>query len=615
MDRTIRVEEATRVFISYARENSDIAEEIHARLAKARFEVLIDKESIAPGEPWQERLYKLIRRADKVVILVSTYSLDSQVCLWERQEAQRQGKSILPVLLTKITVEDLPDDVKQLNLIFARDLDERRLAFETLVQTLPVDLPWEREKSRINDLAETWNAKGRPARLLVLRDDAIRAMEHWRDSQARNAEPPAPYQLAYITECRSTYTRRQRRIWMGLSVVALALAGSLILALIQRQVAVRNLAEAEAVTGFLDESFAAVNPRHRGRDIRFAEIMDEASQKLNGGQITLRRTAEARLRDTIGWSYLQMGVYQAAKVHLAKALTIREQELGKRAELTTRSLYRMALVKWHLNEIDEVKPLYLEALERQRAVLGDGHPEVALTLSDLGWFAMLESDFGKAENYYKEALSIHENLSHDELVIGDHAEALNNYGVLKQEQANAAQSEDRRVSLLADAEDLIRESITLRDGGGAPPSDLGESYANLAGLLADLRRDDEIEALYIEAIDLQSQHFGRDNYRTLISRGNLARYYVDIERYEIAVDMYRQQLDAWEKVAGDNQPHARSAMISLGATLVILDRHAEALEYLDQAVALATEANGPDHEETRLAIEWRDGARDLLEQE
>lgn len=604
-----------RVFLSYARENSTKAEELHMVFEAEGFDVLIDKQSIAPGEPWQERLMKLIPNADKMVALISRHWLSSEICIWEMDEALRHGKSVLPVLIDDINVATLPPQLKRLNLLFAREEDEWGQVSTSLLDTLPIDLQWEREKSRIDDLAGAWETAARPQRLLIFRDDAIAEMERWRDTTPRNAEPPVNYQLAFIASCRAAFSKRQRLIRIGTSVVAVAMLGLAGLAEFQRQTAVRNLSEAEAVTDFLDKSFAAVNPRERGRDVTFAEIMDEASREIEQDPILLRPTAEARLRDSIGWSYLQMGLYDDAKKHLSKAHALRDEAFGTMNGFTATSLYRLALVNWHLNDMDNVVPLYLEVLGHQRAIFGDIHPDVALTLNDLGWLAMLDEDFETANARYSEAIGIHEKLAPDTRRIGDYAEALNNFGSVKQTEAWSVADEEQRQTLFLEAEQYLRKAIELRDGGGAPASDLGESYSNLAVLLPDLGRGDEVEVLLKEAIELQTKHFGFDNYRTLISRGNLARYHFDQEQFEIAVEMYQQQLAAWVLVDGENQPHARDAMVSLGVSLVMLERYSEALPHLELAVELEMAASGLDDPGTRTALEWRDFAREMANQE
>ena len=53
-----------KVFISYSRKDSDFAGDLLTGLQACGFEPYLDKRDIAPGEPWEERLARLIQSAE-----------------------------------------------------------------------------------------------------------------------------------------------------------------------------------------------------------------------------------------------------------------------------------------------------------------------------------------------------------------------------------------------------------------------------------------------------------------------------------------------------------------------------------------------------------------------
>jgi len=197
------------VFISYARADGERAERLRVALGEAGFDAYLDLHDIKPGEPWQERLAALITNAEKIVYLISPDSVASEVCAWEIDEAEAQSKSVLPVVIRETEAQTVPGRLRRLNFIFMRDAREWDDGCAALVVALSTDLAWEREKTRINELAALWQAKGRPFHRLVFSKAGIEEMERWRDRHPASAPPPTETQLAFIAASRRAHGRRQ----------------------------------------------------------------------------------------------------------------------------------------------------------------------------------------------------------------------------------------------------------------------------------------------------------------------------------------------------------------------------------------------------------------------
>ena len=234
-----------RVFISYARKNLATAEPLRDALIEAGFDAYLDIHDIAPGEPWQDRLGALIAGAEKIVFLISPHSVASEICAWEVDHAERLGKSILPVVISETEAEAIPGRLSRLNFIFHRESDDTAKARAALVEALSVDLDWEREKTRINDLALDWDGKDRPRHLLPWRENRVREMEAWRDTHPETSPPPTELQLAFITESRRAATRRQRMIVSGSIAGTIVAAGLALFAFLQSQEAIAQRDRAE----------------------------------------------------------------------------------------------------------------------------------------------------------------------------------------------------------------------------------------------------------------------------------------------------------------------------------------------------------------------------------
>lgn len=270
-----------RVFLSYSRVQRERAEELRDLLREHGFDAYLDLHDIAPGEPWRERVGGLIQSAEKVVFLISPQAVASEICAWEVDHAEGLGKSVLPVMVCDTDMAAIPGRLQRLNFIFMRDVEELRGALDSLVTSLKVDLAWEREKTRINDDALTWEGAARPRRLLIYDENAIRHAELWRDARPNSSPPPTPLQLAFIADSRAHRTRRQRRTLAAVVAVALITGAAAIIAFLQRQAAVTNATQAEQRAAIL--SLDAAKSLARSGETDAALLMGlDASDKFPG---------------------------------------------------------------------------------------------------------------------------------------------------------------------------------------------------------------------------------------------------------------------------------------------------------------------------------------------
>lgn len=127
-----------RVFLSYSRGDTAIADRMVADLEARGIDVDIDRRDLPYGEEWQDELAGFIRRADTVVWLASAASVTSHWCKWELGEAQRASKRVLPVRISALAPEDLPEALGRIHILPvegsydpARHLDDLVAAIET----------------------------------------------------------------------------------------------------------------------------------------------------------------------------------------------------------------------------------------------------------------------------------------------------------------------------------------------------------------------------------------------------------------------------------------------------------------------------------------------------
>jgi hypothetical protein len=125
-----------RVFISYARSDSELARMVDGWLATAGHHVSLDQDQaggIRLGDYWQQRLHERLRWADVMVCLVSAASVASTWCVSEIATALARGSRLVPIQIEAGVVHPLLSQMQQMNLgggvdtVRLRLLDEFRL--------------------------------------------------------------------------------------------------------------------------------------------------------------------------------------------------------------------------------------------------------------------------------------------------------------------------------------------------------------------------------------------------------------------------------------------------------------------------------------------------------
>lgn len=191
---------STRVFISYSREDMAFADEIVDGLKIVYgFDVTIDRHSIRQGEDWKKRLGALIAEADTIVFILSPTSVQSQICQWEVDEAERLGKRFVPALYRDLESLPAPPQLAAINYVDFTSGRTLITGLEALAKALRVDQAWLNEATRLLLRAQEWDAAERKPNRMLSGDD-IASAKRWLASTPKGAEPT-------VTELHRDYIR------------------------------------------------------------------------------------------------------------------------------------------------------------------------------------------------------------------------------------------------------------------------------------------------------------------------------------------------------------------------------------------------------------------------
>ena len=158
---------------------------------------------------------------------------------------------------------------------------------------------------------------------------------------------------------------------------------------------------------------------------------------------------------------------------------------------------------------EEAEPLYLQALQLWRSLLGESHPDVATSLNNLAGLYRSQGRYEEAEPLYLQALQLWRSLlgeSHPDV-----ATSLNNLAGLYESQGRYEEAEPLYLQALQLWRSLLGESHP----------NVASSLNNLAVLYANQGRLTEAEPLLMQALELRQQILGNQHPDTVGTRQSL----------------------------------------------------------------------------------------------
>ena len=108
------------VFISYSSVDEEIAKKLYNSLNKLNIKKFMAKESLEPGDKWNQKILKKLEASDWIFYLASENSIKSPTVQQELGVALIQDKIIIPLLIN-LNPEQLPIWISQFQAISYED--------------------------------------------------------------------------------------------------------------------------------------------------------------------------------------------------------------------------------------------------------------------------------------------------------------------------------------------------------------------------------------------------------------------------------------------------------------------------------------------------------------
>ncbi|MBZ5655427.1 MAG: TIR domain-containing protein [Acidobacteriia bacterium] len=286
--------EQSVTFISYAREDKDFVLRLAEALQLKGIEIRGDWQLVR-GENYQDQLRDLQLSTDSVIFVISADSVGSGPCRAELDRAAEQKKRILPVVCRDLGPQesDLPEAIRLPQWTHLRPEDDFVAGVQGLVEAISTDFDLMPEHRRLLQSAENWDRHQRSSSYL-LRKDGLKRAEDWlaKTNLDPNKLPkPTRLQLDYISASRTARTRGARITVVVVSVIAVAMAGLAVVALIQRGIAKREATEAVKQKGIAEGQTKEADLARQG------EEKQRKNAEVAAQEATTQRNEAVRQRD------------------------------------------------------------------------------------------------------------------------------------------------------------------------------------------------------------------------------------------------------------------------------------------------------------------------------
>ena len=385
------------------------------------------------------------------------------------------------------------------------------------------------------------------------------------------------------------FVRRHRvGVLAGAAIVVALLAGAaaatvgFVRATRANALAVQEAATARQVSSFLVGLFNVSTPdRARGNLITAREILDSGAVKLET-DLADQPVVQARLMNTIGDVYQELGLYSEAERLLAKSLATRESLGGNHPADLAESLTSLGLLYREQGRYDAADSMLVRASALGRA-LPEPYPVYTRTL-------LVRSELSRERGRYAEADSlIRLRLGILERTVGPESqEVVSQLATLASMVAEQGRP--------AAAESLFRRILAAQERtSGSDSPRAAKAMSNLASSLFEQGKLDEADSLYRRSLAIKTRAYGEDHPDVALDLYNIANVENDRKKYAEAVALYQRAQAIWEKHFGPDHPYVGAALTSAANAYSSMGRNAEAVPLLHRAIALREKTLAPDH--------------------
>jgi len=365
------------------------------------------------------------------------------------------------------------------------------------------------------------------------------------------------------------------------------------------------------------------------------DLIEQGEKWARFAQAALERAhdpeVEAGYLGNVGLLALDRGDYPQALALLERALTLREQQLGRDHPQVASVLNNLALVYDGMSRFEQARQLHERALSIREHALAPTHPEVASSLLNLANIDLSLADHALARDRLLRALAIYEGAYGREhpMVASTLVNLGNVYSELGQPE-RSLESYQEALSMLEKTQGADHSNVigTLANLGNVYRT-LGErelARAHYERALARLEkvRDNEFlhaivlanmgtmdfdihdlagaEAHALEGLALLEATIGVRHPLGALLEANLGLVRSAQGKHDEALRLHREALSIRRELLGPRHPETAISLAQLGDALLDASKPAEAIEPLEEAISILEEEGGAPEPDDQAAV-------------
>lgn len=349
-------------------------------------------------------------------------------------------------------------------------------------------------------------------------------------------------------------------------------------------------------------------------DLKVRTALDRAASRI-AGRFKAEPDLEADIRETIGQTYMDLGLYSEARAQLEQALELHRKALGATNPKTLKSMGNIGWIAFLQGKYPAAEVLLRETLELRRRILGPEDPDTLLSMSNLAADYQAEGKYAQAEALHRKTLEIRRRvlgIEHRDTLASmnnladvyaadgkyEQAEALDNRTLGIKQRVLGPEHPDTLLSMnnlavdyqsqgkYPQAQALLGQTLQIerRVLGPKHPGTL-RSMSNLAVIYYLQGNYNRAEPLYIQNLETTREVLGPEHSDTLGSMNNLADVYAAEGKYARAEALDKRALEIQRRVLGAEHPDTLGTLSYLASIYQRQEKYASAETYAAQALA------------------------------
>jgi non-specific serine/threonine protein kinase/serine/threonine-protein kinase len=337
----------------------------------------------------------------------------------------------------------------------------------------------------------------------------------------------------------------------------------------EAQVARNESAIATAVSDFLNyDLLAAIEVQKHGHDVTMREILDAASQRLDG-RFDDQPRVELAIRCSLGRAYKYLGAFDTAAQHLERGLELSRTTPDADPRHRIDAPLVLADVFNSKDRPAQAEPLLNEALPHAIALEGETGMYPLLIMNALAQTYRRLDKIDEAESLYQRVIEVRRGVGDEKDNQRELLTTMSNLATLYMITGRLEKAESLMADFLSRAGDVL---------GPEHPVVLKTTF-DWSKLLRQAGRLSEAEASLVPVLDSMKRLFGQDHPHTCLVMGELSNVRRDQGHLDEALRLRLESVEGLLRTLGDKHESTQHCISELVTLLETMNRLQEAADW------------------------------------